>query len=87
MKKNENMESLQKQLELIKEENRLLKQEQLELKQQQMEEEKLEFPWAGNLGHWEMDLINRRVTANPLKIIALEYDPEKIGLVLMILFR
>lgn len=77
MKKNENMESLQKQLELIKEENRLLKQEQLELKQQQMEEEKLEFPWAGNLGHWEMDLINRRVTANPLKIIALEYDPKK----------
>lgn len=77
MKKNENMESLQKQLELIKEENRLLKQDQLELKQQQMEEEKLEFPWAGNLGHWEMNLINRKVITNPLKIQALGYDPKK----------
>ncbi len=79
MKKNENIErlqKLQKQLEQYQEENRLLKQEQVELKQQQMEEEKLEFPWAGNLGHWEMDLINRKVTANPLKIKALEYDPE-----------
>ncbi len=76
MEKYENTKSLQKELERYKEENRLLKEEQIEFKQQQMEEEKLEFPWAGNLGHWEMDLVNRKVMANPLKIKALEYNPK-----------
>ena len=77
MKKEEHMTPLQKELQQCKEEIQLLKQEKLALKQQQMEEEKLQFPWTGNLGHWEMDLMNREVMANPLKIEALEYDPKK----------
>lgn len=77
MKKQENIETLQKELQQCKEEIRLLNEEQQELRQQYMEEEKLEFPWAGNLGHWEMNLVDRTVNANPLKIKALEYDPEK----------
>lgn len=69
--------TMEKTAQEYKEEVERLKQEIQELKQQHMEEEKLEFPWAGNLGHWEMDLVHRTVTANPLKIRALEYDPEK----------
>lgn len=77
MKKEEKIAPLEIELQQCKEEVQRLQQEKMELKQQQMEEEKLQFPWAGNLGHWEMDLINRSVMANPLKIKALEYNPEK----------
>ena len=76
MENNILIDNLKKELESYREENRMLKQENFELKQQQMEEDKLEFPWAGNLGHWEMDLISRKVSANPLKIKALEYNPN-----------
>jgi len=77
LKKEERMAYLQEKLQQCKEEVELLKREKFELKHQQMEAEKLQFPWAGNLGHWEMDLVNRKVIANPLKIEALEYDPKK----------
>ncbi|RQD70975.1 MAG: PAS domain S-box protein [Tindallia sp. MSAO_Bac2] len=71
------IEELSKKLKESEAEIELLKKRELELLRERAQDEKLEFAWAGNLGHWEMDYVTRKVHANPLKLEALEYNPEK----------
>lgn len=71
------LEHLRRRLQECQAEVDRLKQREEELMQERLQEEKLEFAWAGNLGHWEMDYVTREVFANHLKLEALEYDPEK----------
>ncbi|SDY58973.1 sensor histidine kinase [Tindallia californiensis] len=71
------VKDLKRELEECQAEIKELKKREKELMEEKARDEKLEFAWAGNLGHWEMDYVTRKVHANPLKLEALEYDPEK----------
>jgi len=65
-------------IEKIKEQETQLKQIHI-VKEQ---EEKLDYFWTGNLGHWTWDVKENRTKFNPLKVTALGYKieelPEKI---------
>ena len=50
-----------------------------ELLRHQQEEERLEFAWTGNLGHWFWDFTENQVTFNPLKAETLGYKKEDLG--------
>ncbi|MCB2222003.1 MAG: PAS domain-containing sensor histidine kinase [Bacteroidetes bacterium] len=49
-----------------------------EFEKQQEEDEKLNYAWTGNLGHWYWDIPNNKVRFNALKIKALGYAGEDI---------
>jgi PAS domain S-box-containing protein len=54
-------------------------QDKLEtLENQQKEDEKLNYAWTGNLGHWYWDVAKNKVTFNTLKAKALGYKDEDI---------
>ncbi|MDD2592444.1 MAG: sensor domain-containing diguanylate cyclase [Erysipelotrichaceae bacterium] len=56
---------------------------QLELLNKQLlterqQEDRLEYAWSGNLGHWYWDIKNNIVTFNPLKVITLGYSEDEV---------
>jgi len=63
--------------ELIEKINELemLNRQLLDEKQQ---EDRLEYAWSGNLGHWYWNIKTNNVTFNPLKIKTLGYDESDI---------
>ncbi|QSX09202.1 sensor domain-containing diguanylate cyclase [Alkalibacter rhizosphaerae] len=54
-----------------------------ELLTQKEQEDKLDFAWTGNLGHWYLNFKTGNIVFNPLKASALGYSmdelPERIG--------
>lgn len=66
-------------IELIDELNMLNK----ELLSEKENEDKLDFAWTGNLGHWYFNIKTSSVVFNPLKVMAMGYTmdelPEKIN--------
>lgn len=64
---------------------RLISVEQLknELLRHQQEEDRLEFAWSGNLGHWFWNYPKNQITFNPLRMEVLGYKrselPEYVG--------
>lgn len=53
----------------------MLNRQLLEEKQQ---EDRLEYAWSGNLGHWYWNIKTNNVTFNPLKIKTLGYDESDV---------
>lgn len=49
-----------------------------QLRREQIEDERLDYAWTGNLGHWYWNCQTNTVTFNPLKITALGYDREEV---------
>ncbi|TNF09201.1 MAG: sensor domain-containing diguanylate cyclase [Bacillota bacterium] len=49
-----------------------------QLLKDQMQDVKLNYAWAGSLGHWYFDYQANKVTYNPLKVLALGYTKEEI---------
>ena len=77
----------------MKEKNDLSKEELIEqiselemlnrqLLEEKQQEDRLEYAWSGNLGHWYWNIKTNNVTFNPLKIKTLGYDlsdiPKKV---------
>jgi len=48
------------------------------LLQDQMQDVKLNYSWAGSLGHWYWDYTHNKVTFNPLKILVLGYSMDEL---------
>lgn len=70
MSKN-SMKDLKAHIKALKEINHALLKDQ-------MQDVKLNYAWAGSLGHWYWDYATNIVTFNPLKVLALGYKPEDI---------
>ncbi len=49
-----------------------------ELLAEKEREERLEYAWTGNLGHWYWNIKTNAVTFNPLKVTTLGYDKNEI---------
>ena len=49
-----------------------------QLLKDQMQDVKLNYAWAGSLGHWYWDYETNKVTYNPLKVLALGYTLDEI---------
>jgi len=49
-----------------------------ELLNQKSKEDKLDFSWTGNLGHWYWNVVTNHVTFNELKVNALGYVMEEL---------
>ena len=49
-----------------------------QFKRERIEEERLDYAWTGNLGHWYWNVQANTVTFNPLKVTTLGYEPEEI---------
>ena len=49
-----------------------------ELLKERMQEDRLDFSWSGNLGHWYLNLKTGIVLFNPLKVAALGYDMSEL---------
>lgn len=49
-----------------------------EYQRENIEEEKLNYAWTGNLGHWYWNYQTNVVTFNPIKITTLGYDLDEI---------
>jgi PAS domain-containing protein len=61
-------------LELIEELNALNKQLLIEKEQ----EDRLDFAWTGNLGHWYFNIKTNSVVFNPMKAEAMGYSIEEL---------
>lgn len=61
-------------------ESRIRELEQINdaLLKDQMQDVKLNYSWAGSLGHWYWDYTTNKVTFNPLKVMALGYKLNEI---------
>ena len=57
------------------EELEILNKQLLDEKEQ---EDRLDFAWTGNLGHWYWNVKTNSVTFNPLKVITLGYEMNEI---------
>lgn len=66
--------SREKLIELIQSLNSQIEEYQKE----RIEEEKLNYAWTGNLGHWYWNFQKNTVTFNPLKVTTLGYDLEEV---------
>lgn len=45
---------------------------------ERMSDDKLEFAWSGNLGHWYFNIVTGQVIFNPLKVEALGFKMEEL---------
>ena len=65
-------------LEQLKHEIKVLEERIKALENELNEQDQLKFQWAGSLGRWELNLKTKKVKYNPLKIIALGFEPGEI---------
>ena len=49
-----------------------------ELLKEKQQEERLNYDWVGNLGHWYWNVTNNEVTFNPLKVTSLGYEMDEL---------
>ena len=49
-----------------------------EFQRERVEEQRLDYAWTGNLGHWYWSVPSNTVTFNPLKVTTLGYEPGEI---------
>lgn len=49
-----------------------------ELLKEKQQEERLNYDWTGNLGHWYWNVLNNEVTFNPLKATTLGYEMSEL---------